>query len=110
VDSAARGREEGVDLVHQMPRRGDREQVAAVEKGEARIRDLRPHLFGEQWPAACGALVSADGRELRVRGLDAVDGTPVLDLKPVMRQFIPARVQQPDWVDAPMREYFTARP
>jgi tRNA-Thr(GGU) m(6)t(6)A37 methyltransferase TsaA len=55
-------------------------------------------------------VVSASGRELRVRGLDAVDGTPVLDIKPVMRPFIPERVRQPDWVDALMREYFSPAP
>ncbi|MCP2352898.1 TrmO family methyltransferase domain-containing protein [Nonomuraea roseoviolacea] len=51
-------------------------------------------------------VVSAEGRELRVRGLDAVTGTPVLDLKPVMRQFLPGSVRQPEWVDRLMAEYF----
>ncbi|NUW33881.1 SAM-dependent methyltransferase [Nonomuraea sp. SMC257] len=52
------------------------------------------------------AVVSAEGRELRVRGLDAVTGTPVLDIKPVMRQFLPDSVRQPAWVDRLMAEYF----
>jgi tRNA-Thr(GGU) m(6)t(6)A37 methyltransferase TsaA len=51
-------------------------------------------------------VVSAEGRQLRVRGLDAVDGTPVIDIKPVMRQFIPPHVRQPDWVDSLMKDYF----
>ena len=51
-------------------------------------------------------VVSAAGRRLTVRGLDAVDGTPVLDVKPVMRAFVPASVRQPDWVDALMGDYF----
>jgi tRNA-Thr(GGU) m(6)t(6)A37 methyltransferase TsaA len=55
-------------------------------------------------------VVSAGGRELRVRGLDAVDGTPVLDIKPVHRQFLPGRVRQPAWVDALMRDYFAPAP
>ena len=39
-----------------------------------------------------------EGRDIRVRGLDAVDGTPVLDLKPVMREFLPrGDVRQPAW-------------
>jgi tRNA (Thr-GGU) A37 N-methylase len=37
-------------------------------------------------PGAIGVttvrLLRRDGNELRVRGLDALDGTPVLDLKP----------------------------
>jgi tRNA-Thr(GGU) m(6)t(6)A37 methyltransferase TsaA len=52
-------------------------------------------------------VVSARGRELRVRGLDAVDGTPVLDIKPAMRQFLPGRIRQPEWVDRLMAEYFS---
>jgi tRNA-Thr(GGU) m(6)t(6)A37 methyltransferase TsaA len=55
-------------------------------------------------------IVSVAGRCLRVRGLDAVDGTPVLDIKPVLRQFLPERVRQPAWVDALMRDYFTPDP
>ena len=54
-------------------------------------------------------VVSARGRELRVRGLDAVDGTPVLDLKPVMRQFLPDHIRQPEWVDRLMAEYFSSQ-
>jgi tRNA-Thr(GGU) m(6)t(6)A37 methyltransferase TsaA len=54
-------------------------------------------------------VVSADGRQLRVRGLDAVDGTPVIDIKPVMRQFVPVSVRQPDWVDSLMKDYFGSR-
>ncbi|SCG40180.1 SAM-dependent methyltransferase [Micromonospora inositola] len=53
-------------------------------------------------------VVSARGRELRVRGLDAVDGTPVLDIKPVMRQFLPEHSRQSEWVDRLMAEYFAS--
>ena len=52
-------------------------------------------------------IVSARGRELRVRGLDAVDGTPVLDIKPVIRQFLPGRIRQPEWVGRLMADYFS---
>ena len=55
-------------------------------------------------------VVSARGRELRVRGLDAVDGTPVLDIKPVMRQFLPRHIRQPAWAGALMKDYFTSHP
>jgi len=30
-----------------------------------------------------------DGLDLHVRGLDAIDGSPVLDVKPYMREFEP---------------------
>src|SRR3954453_18879409 len=45
----------------------------------------RPNRIG----ATTRELVEADGPELRVRGLDAIDGTPVLDVKPYMQEFGP---------------------
>ncbi|MGW5639400.1 SAM-dependent methyltransferase [Streptomyces sp. NPDC003832] len=52
------------------------------------------------------AVVSVRGRELTVLGLDAVSGTPVVDLKPAMEEFRPAKVTQPEWVGRMMSEYF----
>jgi tRNA-Thr(GGU) m(6)t(6)A37 methyltransferase TsaA len=55
-------------------------------------------------------LVRVDGRALVVRELDAIDGTPVLDIKPVMREFLPrADVRQPDWSRELMREYWLTK-
>ncbi len=46
---------------------------------------------------------------LVVRGLDAIDGTPVLDIKPVMREFLPrGEVRQPAWASELMRRYWDA--
>jgi tRNA (adenine37-N6)-methyltransferase len=43
-------------------------------------------------------LLQVDGLTLTVRGLDAIDGTPVLDLKPYMTEFAPrGEVRQPQW-------------
>jgi tRNA (adenine37-N6)-methyltransferase len=52
-------------------------------------------------------LVSVSGLEVGVRGLDAVDGTPVLDLKPHMTEF-DARgdIRQPQWSRELMRGYW----
>lgn len=49
---------------------------------------------------------SVQGRELTVVGLDAVAGTPVIDVKPVMAEFLPDDVKQPEWVGRLMSEYF----
>jgi tRNA (adenine37-N6)-methyltransferase len=50
-----------------------------------------------------------DGRTLFVSGLDAVDGTPVLDIKPVMAEYLPAGpVEQPEWSHEVMRDYWAA--
>jgi tRNA (Thr-GGU) A37 N-methylase len=35
-----------------------------------------------------------------------VDGTPVVDLKPTMLEFLPADVRQPEWVSRLMADYF----
>ncbi|GGX90862.1 SAM-dependent methyltransferase [Streptomyces fructofermentans] len=52
------------------------------------------------------AVESVDGRVLTVVGLDAVSGTPVVDLKPAMAEFIPSNIEQPAWVRDLMAEYF----
>ena len=52
-------------------------------------------------------LVDVDGFKLHVRGLDAVDGTPVLDVKPFMVEFAPrGPVFQPEWASDLMRHYW----
>ncbi len=52
-------------------------------------------------------LLSAEDRTLTVRGLDAIDGTPVIDIKPFTRNFIPAgEIKQPRWVDEMMKNYW----
>jgi tRNA-Thr(GGU) m(6)t(6)A37 methyltransferase TsaA len=52
-------------------------------------------------------LLSVDGLTLSVRGLDAIDGTPVLDIKPVMKGFLPrGEIREPAWAHALMAEYW----
>ena len=52
-------------------------------------------------------LVSVDGPVLEVNGLDAVDGTPVLDVKPYMTGFGPrGPVREPPWARELMRGYW----
>jgi len=56
-------------------------------------------------------LLNVDGLELTVRGLDAIDGTPVLDIKPYMAEFAPrGTVRQPRWSHELMSEYWTRSP
>ena len=48
-----------------------------------------------------------EGRVLYVAELDAVDNTPVLDIKPVMQEFLPREpVRQPQWSHELMRLYW----
>ncbi|HTQ81540.1 MAG TPA: SAM-dependent methyltransferase [Thermoanaerobaculia bacterium] len=52
-------------------------------------------------------LLGREGRRLRVAGLDAVDGTPVVDIKPVMAEFLPKEpVHQPSWSRELMADYW----
>jgi tRNA (Thr-GGU) A37 N-methylase len=44
---------------------------------------------------------------LSVTGLDAIDGTPILNIKPVMAAFLPRTpVRQPAWSHELMRNYW----
>ncbi|HPU16475.1 MAG TPA: SAM-dependent methyltransferase [Polymorphobacter sp.] len=48
-----------------------------------------------------------EGTTLHVRGLDAIDGTPVIDIKPVMRGFAPrGDMREPDWAREIMSGYW----
>jgi tRNA (adenine37-N6)-methyltransferase len=68
---------------------------------------VRPNRLG----ATIVEIVRRTGRTLVVRGLDAIDGTPVLDIKPVMVEFLPRTpVIQPQWSREVMRSYWKASP
>lgn len=63
----------------------------------------RPNRLG----ATIVKVLKRDGRRLQVQGLDAVAGTPVLDIKPVMREFLPREeVHQPEWATELMKNYW----
>jgi tRNA-Thr(GGU) m(6)t(6)A37 methyltransferase TsaA len=63
----------------------------------------RPNRIGS---TICRVL-RREGRRLYVAELDAIDGTPVLDIKPVMREFLPREeVRQPAWSHELMRQYW----
>jgi tRNA (Thr-GGU) A37 N-methylase len=54
-------------------------------------------------------LLAVAGLELTVRGLDAIDGTPILDIKPWMTDFQPAGpVREPRRARELMREYYSS--
>ncbi len=64
---------------------------------------LRPNRLG----LTVVRILQRKERSLFVEGLDAVDGTPVLDIKPVMAEFLPrGLLRQPDWSHELMKEYW----
>jgi tRNA-Thr(GGU) m(6)t(6)A37 methyltransferase TsaA len=65
---------------------------------------VRPNRLG----VSVAKLLRREGRSLFVEGLDAVDGTPVLDIKPVMAEFLPrGPLCQPDWSHELMKNYWS---
>lgn len=67
----------------------------------------RPNRIGS---TICRVL-RVDGTRLYVAELDAIAGTPVLDLKPVMAEFLPrSAVRQPEWSRELMRAYWLTKP
>ena len=54
------------------------------------------------------AVVDRVGAVLRVRGLDAIDGTPILDLKPYFPEFDRIEAPRvPEWAARLMQGYFS---
>jgi tRNA (Thr-GGU) A37 N-methylase len=66
----------------------------------------RPNRLG----ATICKVLKREGRQLFVQGLDTIDGTPVLDIKPVMREFLPREeVTQPAWASELMKNYWETK-
>ena len=54
-------------------------------------------------------LLGVEGLTLTVQALDAIDGTPVLDVKPYLVEFAPrGEVRQPAWSHELMSGYWRA--
>jgi tRNA-Thr(GGU) m(6)t(6)A37 methyltransferase TsaA len=66
---------------------------------------MRPNRLGV---TTC-RLLSVDGLSVRVQGLDAIDGSPVIDLKPHVREFAASgTIEQPQWMTELMANYWVA--
>ena len=63
----------------------------------------RPNRLG----ITVARIVSVAGLSLELEGLDAIDGTPVIDIKPVMSGFAPrGAFREPDWSRELMEGYW----
>ena len=72
----------------------------------AQRKKARPNLLG----SSIVKLLSVNGSTLKVSGLDAVDETPVIDIKPVVREFLPnEEIHQPDWETELMKNYWAVK-
>ena len=61
---------------------------------------------GKDRPNRMVEVVSVTEGELLVRGLDAIDGTPVLEIKPYFPAYDRRDATTPAWVDRLMEHYF----
>lgn len=98
--------------------RFDRVPASKIETGARRPRGNPDWPFvgifaqrGKNRPNRIGlctcAVLGVSGTRIEVAGLDALDGTPVLDLKPVMSAFLPrGAVREPDWARDLMKSYW----
>lgn len=69
----------------------------------AQRKKNRPNWLG----ATICPVLKTEGRSLFVQALDAIDGTPVIDIKPVMKEFLPiGPVEQPQWSVELMKDYW----
>jgi tRNA-Thr(GGU) m(6)t(6)A37 methyltransferase TsaA len=63
----------------------------------------RPNRLG----VCVARIVGVEGLNLTVEGLDAIDGTPVIDIKPVIKGFLPrGEVSEPAWAAEIMKDYW----
>ncbi|MCB0728374.1 MAG: SAM-dependent methyltransferase [Ignavibacteriae bacterium] len=66
-------------------------------------RKARPNLLG----TTIVKLLKVEKNILTVEGLDAINGTPVIDIKPVFREFLPREeIIQPTWTFELMKDYW----
>ena len=87
------------DLVRRPQGRGDMPLIGIF----AQRAKHRPNPIG----VTAVRIVGVEGNILRVRGLDAIDGTQVLDLKPYFPPFdAPVEPHTPEWVERLMERYF----
>jgi tRNA-Thr(GGU) m(6)t(6)A37 methyltransferase TsaA len=74
-----------MDLAEDAPEKP--EQLAMVSGNEYGIFATRSQLRPNHLGVSAVELLGREGTELRVRGLDAIDGTPVLDIKPYLPEY-----------------------
>lgn len=89
----------GTDLVNRPDNRDDMPEIGIFAQ---RARH-RPNPIG----TSAVKLEAVRGNVVTVRGLDAIDGTPLLDIKPYMPEF--DRIESPvvpEWAKTLMRGYF----
>ena len=57
---------------------------------------------------SCAEIIKVENMQITVRALDAINGTPVLDIKPYTHYFTPDihNVREPEWLTKVMQHYW----
>jgi tRNA (Thr-GGU) A37 N-methylase len=105
-----------VEVVHHFDRVAEGAVVAGARHPRGRTDWPSVGIFaqrGKARPNRIGVticrLVGVEPRTLIVTGLDAIDGTPVLDIKPVLSGSLPREpIREPEWARIIMRDYWAA--
>lgn len=103
-----------VEVVFLFHRVGEGEIVRGARHPRGETRWPRAGIFaqrGKNRPNRIGTtvcrLLAVRGLAIEIEGLDAIDGTPVLDIKPYIREFGPrGEVKQPEWASELMSGYW----
>ena len=103
-----------VEVVFLFHRVAERAVVAGARRPRGRADWPKVGIFaqrGKDRPNRLGVticrLLAVEGTTLTVAGLDAIDGAPVLDVKPCMRGFLPrGDIREPDWARELMAGYW----
>ncbi len=52
-------------------------------------------------------LIERKGNKIIVKNLDAIHGTPILDIKPIMKEYLPkGEIKEPNWTEEIMKNYW----
>lgn len=86
---------------HLLRRPQNREDMPVVGIFAQRCKD-RPNQIG----MTSVEIVAVEEGRLVVRGLDAIDGTPILDIKPYYPMYDRREATIPEWVERLMEHYF----
>ena len=103
-----------VEVVYVFDKVSEDEIVSGARNPRERVDWPKVGIFaqrGKNRPNRIGVtmcrVIAVDGLSLTVEGLDAIDGTPVLDIKPVMSGFQPrGDFREPTWAREIMAGYW----
>jgi tRNA-Thr(GGU) m(6)t(6)A37 methyltransferase TsaA len=103
-----------VDVVYQFHLVGEDQVVVGARRPRGRADWPAVGIFAQRGrvrPNRIGVttcrLLGVDGGRIDVSGLDAIDGTPVLDVKPYLTGFAPrGPVVEPAWATEIMADYW----